>query len=231
MNQIEKNNLDERINEYKGPCILTGMLEHSDKNDVEMFRDLFGNSDEFEDEYNLYFHWYNMIHELGHLIYMKNKSAFEWISPVYEEKHVNDLAVAYWRTYGEKARLDRVYEIVTRIISQLKPPCSDEDILTHYEDEKAFREASRDSNDYAFIQFSLVKHAIETIDTDFYETLKIKGFDVRNNTACKLAYSDLDIQMIVDDAVEVVRSHGLHMPDVKVFEYYHPHVHCARGGE
>lgn len=47
-----------------------------------------------EEKFNLYFQWYNVIHELGHGILMYNSDVK--LSNVEEEQLVNDFAVAYW---------------------------------------------------------------------------------------------------------------------------------------
>lgn len=56
-------------------------------------------ADNAEYNYELYFHWYNLIHELGHIIIMFNSVSHP--HPAAEEQLVNNFAVACWQHYGE----------------------------------------------------------------------------------------------------------------------------------
>jgi len=51
------------------------------------------------ERFETYFHWYNILHELGHSIMYFNTDVRP--HPVNEEQMVNDFAIAYWLYYGE----------------------------------------------------------------------------------------------------------------------------------
>jgi len=87
--------------------IITGQYSLADDIGQQMIQTLFGKDARYR--YELYFHWYNLNHELGHAIMMFNNPARP--HPAEEEQLVNDFAVAYWRQYGETAKLRQLEAI------------------------------------------------------------------------------------------------------------------------
>ena len=121
-----------------------------------MMWELFGEKTEYI--YELYFHWYNVIHELGHAIMMFNSSCE--LHPVEEEQLVNDFAYAYWKYYGEQEKLKELSSIVNDTICKFSvPTCNDESYIDYaknvWETEEFFT-----FNNYGWFQFSSVQAAI-----------------------------------------------------------------------
>lgn len=56
------------------------------------------------ERFEIYFHWYNILHELGHSIMCFNTGKRPHI--INEEQIVNDFAVAYWMYYGEDEKMN-----------------------------------------------------------------------------------------------------------------------------
>lgn len=84
------------INDYR-VSILTGDYEQAPQEQKKMIQELFGENAEYN--YELYFHWYNVIHELGHFIMMYNSPSRPHHAE--EEQLVNNFAYAYWKHYGD----------------------------------------------------------------------------------------------------------------------------------
>lgn len=230
LNEAEKKVLEEAIRNHTGNLIVTGMIEFADANDKKEFTYFLGEDPKLTESFNLYFHWYNLIHELGHILRFTNDIKYYKDIPILEEKLVNDFAVAYWKEHGEKDKINKVYNIVCKALEKLDNPCGDESLIEYYSDSNNFDKASQDSNMYAYIQFSLVKNAIENINHSLFEELSNQGFKVKKSVNKeKLIYNELnnDIQIIINDAISTLEKYGINIGGVKVFEFHHPHVHCA----
>lgn len=72
------------------------------------------------ERFEIYFHWYNILHELGHSIMYFNTDNRPHI--VNEEQIVNDFAVAYWLYYGEDEKINSLNEIISYALAHLKCP-------------------------------------------------------------------------------------------------------------
>ena len=53
--------------------IVTGQYQKAPLEQKKVIQELFGENAEYD--YEIYFHWYNVIHELGHAIMMFNSSS------------------------------------------------------------------------------------------------------------------------------------------------------------
>lgn len=101
-------------NDYKVK-IVTGDYHLASKEQHEMLENLLGAEAEYK--YEIYFHWYNVIHELGHAIMMFNCA--ERPHPAEEEQMVNNFAYAYWSHYGEPKKIEKLREIVNNTLPNL----------------------------------------------------------------------------------------------------------------
>ena len=87
--------------------VLTGNYQDASIEQKQMLQELFGENAEYC--YELYFHWYNMIHELGHAIMMFYSPARPHAAE--EEQLVNNFAYAYWKQHGEQDKLKELHSI------------------------------------------------------------------------------------------------------------------------
>ena len=86
--------------------IMSGKFESGNEEQQKGYEMLFG-AENIRYFFDLYFHWYNLVHEMGHCIVEKQGAKF---SKVDEEMYVNSLAVSYYRYVGEEARLQELKE-------------------------------------------------------------------------------------------------------------------------
>ncbi len=117
-------------------------------------------ADNAEYNYELYFHWYNLIHELGHIIIMFNSVSHP--HPAEEEQLVNNFAVAYWQHYGEQEKINELKSIVHNTINKFIVPTHENINYMHYAKEKWGHEELNNFNNYGWFQFSSVKNAISS---------------------------------------------------------------------
>ena len=109
--------------------IISGRYESGTEEQQAGYAQLFGG--DVQHRFDLYFHWYNLIHEVGHcLVEQYGKQ----MPQVKEEMFVNEFAVAYYRYAGESERLGELQGILQGIIDQMPSPVPEgETFLSFYE--------------------------------------------------------------------------------------------------
>ena len=189
--------------------IVTGDYRLADFRQRAMMRDLFGEN--AEHCYEIYFHWYNLIHELGHAIAMFNSP--ERPDPAEEEQKVNDFAVAYWRRFGEEEKLRDLGSIVECALSGLKAPS--ESGHMKYAKEKWGQADFYSFNNYGWFQFSCVKDALSRKEC-LSRTLSALGVRLAISEETMVLRYNEDENMarkVVADAVSTLRRWGVTLPE------------------
>jgi hypothetical protein len=133
--------------------LITGKYETGTPEQKKVISDILG-ANQIEYKYKLYFHWYNVIHELGHAILRFN--ANDKLQDVEEEPLVNDFAVAYWSYYGENKRYQDLYEIVKKASTRYVCPVPAGMDYMLYARENWGKEDFFTFNNYGWFQFNCV---------------------------------------------------------------------------
>jgi len=167
-----------------------------------------------EENFRLYFQWYNVVHELGHGILLYNSKLS--ISRADEEQLVNDFAVAYWMTYGEEEKVEKLRNIAAYAAEHVESSAGGENYLdygrNHWDDEDFLT-----FNNYGWFQFSSVKNSFsnpKSLD-EVLKEMKLKGYTLPDSPE-KLVYPELseDISTeIINDAVKNINGWGLKFPE------------------
>lgn len=196
--------------------VTTGLYNQSTKENQKNVETAMG-KENTEERFEIYFQWYNVIHELGHGLLYYNDGVD--IDVVDEEQLVNDFAVAYWKYYGEEEKLKELEDIVNYAV---------ENVGTNYKDGvdyiklgkensngKSFSNSFFNFNDYGWFQFSSVKKSFET-NKDLNQVLKEMGFkDFKLTKKELLIYEDINTEVstqIINDAVNNFNKWGLKFP-------------------
>ena len=198
----------------KAVVICTGRYNSSSGKDNNIVEEIFGREDAKE-RYELYFQWFNVIHELGHGIIratdMKNMKGAE------EEQLVNDFAVAYWRYYGEKEKFEEFESIVNYACNYLKNPTNEE--LTYMEYGKKYWGKSDFYNfkNYGYFQFNSNKSSLQNNKTleQVLKEMGVEEFEITEQVT--LEYPEITEEVsrkIVQDAVLKFREWGINYPEV-----------------
>ena len=179
--------------------------------------------------FELYFHWYNILHELGHSImfyHAKNRPHM-----VDEEQLVNDFALAYWLQYGEKEKLALLVEMIEYALAQLEYPVKSnvgylDYARSHWNSPDFFN-----FKNYGWFQFSCVESSLS-------KKRPLKGIlaemGVQNITEQPnrvLTYSIVDVDMprkILKDAVIVLRDWGVLLPEAIITFDQDPNMHMSK---
>jgi len=221
--------------------IVNGLYGQGTEEQNSMIHTLLGN--EFaRDRFELYFQWYNTIHELGHLITVHHGTyGSDDIEVtrhmVDEELLVNSFAVAFWMYYGEDEKLYALEEMVEYVLSNLTPPVanmSHVDFMREAIDEERFEELFT-FEIYGWFQFSLVRDILRERDSLDLAALLIEMTGMDNiqiqQSSQPLAYSALGVDMvpqIVADATSVLRELGVSIPDAYISFSTDPNEHMLQ---
>jgi hypothetical protein len=108
--------------------------------------------------YELYFYWYNISHELGHVLRAHYGTSDS--SPWGEETAVNEFAVAYWKGRGEAERLSYLRELVSDAFRRLEDPVPRDENRSSYFDAH-HSELGSNPPAYGYYQFSMVFTALD----------------------------------------------------------------------
>lgn len=200
----------ENVNDYRIK-IVTGQYEKAPLEQKKMIQDLFGEDAEYK--YEIYFHWYNVLHELGHAIMMFNASVRP--HPAEEEQLVNNFAYAYWKHYGEQRKREELCSIVDETVGEFSVPASGNESYMDYAKNNWGTEELFTFNNYGWFQFSSVRAAI-TDAPDLGQALnRMCSAEIFPKKAETLSY-DVDDRMparVVADAVSRMKAWGVRLPE------------------
>ena len=191
--------------------IVTGQYQKAPLEQKKMIQELFGENT--ENSYEIYFHWYNVLHELGHVIMMFNAS--ERPHPAEEEQLVNNFAYAYWKHYGEQMKLKELCSVVDETIRKFTVPSRDNESYMEYAKRVWGTEELFSFNNYGWFQFSSVQAAITEASGLEQALSRMCSGKVFPKEAETLEYEVCD-QMagqVVADAARLMKDWGVLLPE------------------
>lgn len=101
-----------------GYKVISGRYETGTQVQQIGYNQLFGN-ERIQEKFDLYFHWFNIIHEIGHIIVDIQKIDMDKVD---EELFVNCFAVAYWRSVDDYNNLSKVHCMIEDILKCMPSP-------------------------------------------------------------------------------------------------------------
>ena len=194
--------------------IISGRYELGTEEQKAGYRQLFGEED-IQHKFDLYFHWYNIVHELGHCLLE------DWgieMPNVQEEMYVNEFAVAYWTQADEGERMGELSRLLEAATGAL-PPIVPEDMGFEEYFEKIWNTGQLDNAvTYGYFQLNSVRKAMEK-GSDLATVLKRAGIEA-DLTAPMEAYrgevSAAHAQDVLECAVENLKRLRLPVPRIRV---------------
>ncbi|MCL2406875.1 MAG: hypothetical protein FWC95_02985 [Defluviitaleaceae bacterium] len=214
-----------KMESIDGSVIITGVFNEANESDKAMMATFLNtDAEKAEEVFNLYFHWYNIVHELCHIVAMHNNIHPTELVPV--EWMVNRMAAAFWRTFGNRAVYGELREAVAKAKAGLPNPVPEnmgfEDFYVDYHnmDDSTMQL-------YAYFQFSLVDRALKETES-IYDVLDEYGLKpTKVNADISRYIPGSDPQEIIDSAIQIYRDMGVGVPSVQVLFCDNPNVHCA----
>lgn len=192
-------------------CIVTGQYQKAPQVQQNMIKWLFGPS--AESSYELYFHWFNMIHELGHAIMTFN--ALDRPHPAEEEQLVNHFAYAYWMHYGEPEKVQALTSIVHKALDKLTAPVPNPIHHLDYAKSNWDKAELYSFNNYGWFQFRCVQAAIAESHSLEQVLNYMCSFKVAVQKPKILEYeiSTTMAPQVIADAAKMLKKWGIALPD------------------
>ena len=212
------------MREGTGIEIITGLYGKGTPEENELVTRVFGD-DRAAAWFELYFYWYNLIHELGHGVmwfYCNPRP-----HPVEEEVLVNQFAVAYWRHYGETEKLAALKDLLAYALQQYVRP-TDKNAID-YAKEAWDQKMIFNFNNYGWFQMSCVADIMQN-PIGLHAVLEQMGVPNVASQPEKLLRYDLNDETptcIVRDAAAILREWGAELPDVHVSFDNDPNRHMS----
>jgi hypothetical protein len=187
-----------------------------------------GDPVEGSDFYRLYFYWYNIAHEVGHIL--RNLYLTSTISTWNEENAVNQFAVAFWRAKGETERLLTLEMLLRKALTHLPDPVpAQEDRATYLNNH--IQAVSNEPAAYSHYQFNMVRSAMAH-PIEFSQAIKtLISFDANDGATIPLQPDfPLDDELphrTVHDLRRTLAAYGLKLPDIQIICFYTPALQFA----
>lgn len=206
--------------------IVSGRFETGSDEEKQGYMGLFGPEDTGR-FFDLYFHWYNLVHEAGHCIVEK---AGAKMSKVQEEMYVNLLAVAYYRYMGEYQRLEELEERLEKILGRIPAPMPEGKDFTSFYEGIWYTEQINNVMIYGYFQLRSVLEAFKS-KKDISEVLGQIGIKVNENVerkSCTAEIKSENSKLFLGNAIENLRAMGAPVPEIRLELVDNPMIQCAR---
>ncbi len=176
--------------------IISGQYELGTEDQQAGYKMLLG-EDNIQYKFDLYFHWYNIVHEFGHCVVDLQKIN---MSNVQEEMFVNEFAVAYWKHIGAETQMKELEDLLNDINANIPSPVPCDISFTEYYESIWGAEVLDNVMLYGCFQLNSVLEALKgkkdlktvlnSIDIDLGSNISMSKYE---DTICaKNAYKVLD---------------------------------------
>ncbi len=213
----------ERILEHR---IISGQYELGTEEQQAGYRQLFGEED-IQYKFDLYFHWYNIVHELGHCLLE------DWgieMPDVQEEMYVNEFAVAYWMQADGGERMGELRRLLETVTDALPPIVPADMGFEEYFEKIWGTDQLNNAVTYGYFQLNSVQKAMEKC-ADLSAVLEKSGIEA-DLTASVEAYrgevSAAHAQDVLECAVANLKRLNLSVPQIRVELVENPLIQCCR---
>lgn len=206
--------------------IMSGRFETGNEEQQQGYMMLFG-AEDIQYFFDLYFHWYNIIHETGHCLVEKQGAK---MSRVGEEMYVNSLAVAYYRYMGDDQRLKELQDRLTKILSQFPAPMPEGESFTAFYERIWNTEQINNVMIYGYFQLNSVLEALKA-DRSLKDVLREIGIDIRefeDKKPCTAEITSSNASTFLNDAISNLTAMGVDVPNIRIELVDDPMIQCAR---
>ena len=205
--------------------ILSGKYETGNEEQQMGYKMLFGEVS-IQYKFDLYFHWYNLVHEMGHCLVEKYGLK---LSPVEEEMYVNELAVGYYRYVGESDRLAELKSILKAVIDQMPSPVPEGETFTAFFERIWGTEELMNVMTYGYFQLNSVLEAMK-IGREFAEVISKLGVTISADDVkeCKEEIASNNADKFLTAAIENIIACGLEVPEISLELVDNPMIQCAQ---
>ena len=198
--------------------IITGRYGQGTPEENEMVTSVFGeeNSQEW---FDVYFNWYNTVHEVGHLVsfLVGNEFNFNRENPdlLTEEQFANAFAVAFWAHFGDEEILNTLKALVPYVAQNFDRPIAQDEDLADFVRLMEAGEIEGNFNNYGWFQFNIVNEALNEM-RDLESLLADSGLTfpegLPERTITFASIGESDIPDILTTVFTILSELGIEMP-------------------
>jgi len=198
--------------------IITGRYGQGTVEENKMVSSILGGEKD-QERFNVYFNWYNTVHEVGHIVswligndFSSNGSNPDFLK---EEQFANAFAVAFWRRYGDEETFNELRELVPFVVENFERPVAENEDVSDFFSLMEVGEIEPNFNNYGWCQFSLVDQELKK-EVDFEKLLIDCGLTfTRAPSLTTLEFesiSEKDISKILKAVFVVLAEWGISIP-------------------
>lgn len=210
--------------------IISGKYETGTEEQKATFANMLGTSD-IQYKFDLYFHWYNVIHEFGHCLLDSYGIDMDNVD---EEFWVNRFAIAYWKKADSSGKLSELKELLEQTIELMPNPVPNGQAYIDFFKsiwqsmwEKGEQQAAML---YGYFQFSCVLEAMKCND-DLCTLLQEVGISVTNCGQLEQYHGKVSAESagdVLNICIKNLKELGISTVDVEMELTDNPGVHCAK---
>lgn len=206
--------------------IYSGQFEKGTQEQQAVFRQLLG-SQNAQYKFDLYFHWYNIIHEYGHCLCDHYNSD---IIGLKQEFLVNRFAVSIWQYAGYEQELNELQKMINETLQRMKNPVPDHMSFIEYYEQIWGTEELMQVPIYGYFQFKSVQMGLENredLETVLTEMGIRKEIGNQSLTNKKYQISADTAKEALHDIRYLLYGLGIEQPLVDIELVDDPSIQCA----
>ncbi|MBR5425912.1 MAG: hypothetical protein IK106_05265 [Clostridiales bacterium] len=206
--------------------IMSGKFETGTEEQKMGYAMLFG-QENIQYKFDLYFHWYNLVHEVGHCVV---EACGKQMSPLMEEMFVNEFAVGYYRFVGDDERLSDLQAMLQASVDNMPSPVPEGESFEEYYSRIWGTDELMSVMVYGYLQLNSVLMALKK-DKPFGEILAELGLSVSDEaelSRCGLDVVSENAAAFLNSARENLIRLGVDVPEIRLQLLDDPMVQCAR---
>ncbi len=204
--------------------IVSGKYEEGTVQQQMSYQQLFG-KENTKDKFDLYFHWYNIIHEVAHCIIDVNNIKMH---PVEEELFANYFAIQYCKMVDCTNKLQILQKLIDDILHNMPKLIPDETDFFSFFSEIWGSEKMNTVEMYGYFQLSCVQQAF-CKKTDFKELLLNVGISITDNDI--LSYNtneNISANDVLLLALKNINSFGINNLNIEIELMNNPEIQCCQ---
>ena len=218
--------------------IISGKYETGNVEQQMGYQQLFG-KENIQRKFDLYFHWYNLVHEMGHCLVEKYGIQK---SQVQEEMFVNEFAVSYYRFIGENEKLNELKTNLQAVIDQVPSPVPEGQTFLSFFESIWGTEQLMDVMLYGYFQLNSVLEALKK-ERSFADVIGELGVELQFSgeneertinqrlprmEKCEEPIASSSAEVFLKNAIANLKAIGLEVPEVRLELVDNPMVQCAQ---
>lgn len=205
--------------------IMSGKFETGSEEQKMGYAMLLG-QENIQYKFDLYFHWYNLVHEMGHCVV---EACGKQLSPLMEEMFVNEFAVGYYRYIGDDERLGELQTMLQAAVDNMPSPVPEGESFEEYYSRIWGTEELMSVMVYGYLQLNSVLLALKK-DKPFGEILAELGLTPGSSETvrCELPITSENAEAFLNSARENLIRLGIDVPEIRIQLLDDPMIQCAR---